>query len=289
MNIIILLSLISCGFMAVVIYMMSNRLKKMGGIQGMQELVRQKQLEAQAAHPAKNYPEVAATGRTISLTIVVGTIALSALGFLSVGLIWGAIEANAMYLLQNDSRPALATVIDKSIETDSDDDDVYYLIYAFDADSQGTLPQKMTRREAVSAEMYQSFEKGQSIEIIFARSAPSISRIASEYHPGILDLGPGLLFIPIGIGDLAFGWVFYRRLRNARRLDEEGIMASVKVLDRYEDSSGDSTTYYIALQLPASQPLRTSVNGKIYDQAAAGSWVNVRYLNDDPRVFRVEG
>lgn len=288
MNIILLFSLISCGFMAVVIYLMSIRLKKMGGMKGMQAWVIQKQLEAQMDHPAKNYPEVAATGRTISLIIVVGVIALSALGFLSVGLIWGAIEANTMYLLQNDSRLALATVVAKTIETDSEDDDVYYLTYAFESDVPGASPQKMTRREAVSWEVYQSFERGQSIEIIFARSDPSISRIASEYHPGILDLGPGLVFIPIGIGDLVFGWIFYRRLRNARRLDEDGIVTSVKVLDRYEDSSGDSTTHYIALQLPTGQPLRTSVNGKIYERAEIGSWVNVRYLSDDARVFRVE-
>jgi hypothetical protein len=288
MNIIILFNLIACGFVVVVIYLVLTRLNKMGGIKGIQELAKQRQLEAQMDHPVKNYPQVAETARSSYLYLVVGVIALSGLGFIAVGLIWGAIEANTMSLLQNDSQLALATVIGKTMETDSDDDVVYYLTYTFSSDLQDASLQKLTRREAVSPETYEAFNRGDTIEIIFVRSDPTISRIASEYHPGIMDLGPGLLFVPMGIGDLLFGLFFYRRLCKAQRLDEDGILASARVLDRYEDSSGDSTTYYVALQLPTGQPFRMFVDGKIYNQAPAGSFLNVRYLSDDPTVFRLE-
>jgi hypothetical protein len=82
-------------------------------------------------------------------------------------------------------------------------------------------------------------------------------------------------------------WIF-RRYQNAVRLNEGGTVTSVRILDAYISSDSDSTSYYIAYQLPGGEPFRQAVSKKAFERLPVGSTANVRYLYDNPQVFRLE-
>jgi hypothetical protein len=104
-----------------------------------------------------------------------------------------------------------------------------------------------------------------------------------------VDYTPAVIGAAVGLPSLiALLWLF-TRYRRVARLDEEGMTATAEVLGMYEDSGGDSTSYYIAYQLPGGQPFRQSVGASVYRRLQVGGQVTVRYLPDDPSVFRLEG
>jgi hypothetical protein len=192
-------------------------------------------------------------------------------------------------LLQSEGVVTRATVVALEIGEDDEGDETYYVTYSFVSRPDRPEEREVTRSESVPYDLYKRLEEGGWVEVIYAPSDPEVARITAEYKPGAVNYLPGILGAVVALPSLVALLWFYSRYRRAARLDEEGAAATVEVLDMYEDSSGDSTSHYIVYQLPGGVPFRTSVRGSLYRRLRVGSHVTVRYLPDDPRVFRVEG
>ncbi|MBN1876444.1 MAG: hypothetical protein JXA33_19625, partial [Anaerolineae bacterium] len=148
--------------------------------------------------------------------------------------------------------------------------------------------QQVQRKESVPYEVFVRIAEGGQIEVIYARSDPKVVRAMAEYKPGRVNYLPGIIGGIVGIVDLLLTTAFFRGHRNAVRLDTEGIMATTTILDLYESSSSDSTTYYVAYTLPDGQQIRHTVLSRIYETLQIGDAVRIVYLMDNPRIFRPE-
>jgi hypothetical protein len=192
-------------------------------------------------------------------------------------------------LLQAEGIVTRATVVGLDVEEDDEGDETYYVTYTFVSRPDRPEEREVTRRESVSYAVYSRLEQGGRIEVIYAPSEPKVARVTADYVPGRVDYTPAVIGAAVGLPSLiALLWLF-TRYRRVARLDEEGMTATAEVLGMYEDSGGDSTSYYIAYQLPGGQPFRQSVGASVYRRLQVGGQVTVRYLPDDPSVFRLEG
>jgi hypothetical protein len=127
-----------------------------------------------------------------------------------------------------------------------------------------------------------------SVEVIYARSDPQIARMMAHYEPGKVSYVPIIVGVIAAVVDaLLLSWT-YKRYQNANRLEVEGVPGTVTVLDFYEESDSDSTSYFVAYALPDGQQIRHSVSRKIYQTLTVGDAIRIIYLLDDPRVFRTE-
>lgn len=263
------------------VYQMLKAVKRSGGVQGIAA-----QLQAQVAgmRPAWQYPIVAPiwpAGTALGCGVAM---VLLGLVLVAGGWFWQQHLIREMRLLQNEGVVAVAVVTAQRI-SESDDSETYYVTFAFTA---GANDQRMDvqREVSVPESFYKRVEYGSKIEVIYARSDPHVVKIRALYTPGSVVYWPLILLGGLGMLCLFFAWLLFGVYRNARRLDEEGITTSVALLDCFEHSDSDSTTYYVAYELPGGGPVRQIVEKKIYDQLSAGQTFRLTYLPDKPKVFR---
>ncbi len=268
-------------FTGVIVAQMTKAVKRAGGLQG---IANQMQAISAALRPAWKYPVVAPlwpAGTALGCAVSLGLLGL----ILVVGG-WLAQQHHIreVRLLQNEGVGAVAVVTAQRI-SESDDSETYYVTFAFTAVAND---QRVEVQEEVSVpeSFYERVEYGSKIEVVYARSDPEIVKIHAFYTPGKIEY-----WWLIGLGSLGalclfFTWLLFGVYRNARRLDAEGMSARVTLLDCFEHSDSDSTTYYLAYELPGVGPVRQVVEKKIYDRLSVGQSFSLIYLPDNPKLFR---
>jgi len=242
--------------------------------------------EAQAA---RSYPSRAPAMRTQIALIICLALLFDVVVSAGVAAYFQRENIRQAELLQAEGVVTRATVVALDIEEDDDGDESYYVTYVFVSRPDRPEALEITRRERVPYDVYSHLEQGGRIEVIYAPSDPDVARVTAGYEPGSVDYLPGILGAAVVLPSLVALLWFFSRYRRSARLDEEGVTATAEVLAMYEDSSGDSTSHYIACQLPGGAPFRTSVNSSLYRQLRVGGYVTVRYLSEDSGVFRLEG
>lgn len=190
-------------------------------------------------------------------------------------------------LLQREGVVTRATVVSKEIEEDDEGDETYFLTYTFRSNPGRNEEREITRRVSVSAELYWQAEPGGTVGVIYARSEPTVVRFTAGYRPGAVDWLPAILGAALGLPALGFLAWFFILYRRAVRLDEQGVAGLAQVVDKYQDDGSKGSTYYVALQLPDGAPFRCAVFRSLYDRLQVGGQVEVVYLMEYPRIFRL--
>ena len=285
--IVVVMSVSTLAFIASVLKMFSKvkrTVEAAGGLEGLKAA----HLRAAEEHPARALPSVTPVSKTTTartLSLIFGfslVLSCGVAGFFQVRAIREA------KLLADEGVTTKATVVAKSISEDDDGDETYYLTYAFSASSPEAGTQEVQRKESVPYEVFAQVGEGSQIEVIYARSDPKVVRTLAKYEPGRVNYLPAIIGGVVGIVDLLLTMAFFRSYQNAVRLDMEGLMASTTILDLYESSSSDSTSYYVAYTLADGQQIRHTVLSRIYKTLHVGDAVRIVYLMDNPRVFRPE-
>ncbi|HNT75068.1 MAG TPA: DUF3592 domain-containing protein [Anaerolineae bacterium] len=268
-------------FTGVIVYQITKAVKRAGGVQG---IANQMQAQAAAIRPAWHYP-IAAPIWPAGTALGCG-VAMALLGLVLVGggWFWQQYLIREMRLLQNEGVVATAVVAAQRI-SESDDSETYYVTFAFTAVANDQRVD-VRREVSVPESFYERVEYGSQIEVVYARSDPRIVKIRAMYTPGKVAYWPLILLGGLGALCLFFAWLLFGTYRNARRLDEEGLTTSVVLVDCFEHSDSDSTSYYVAYELPGGGPIRHTVEKKIYDRLSAGQTFRLAYLPDNPKIFR---
>jgi hypothetical protein len=182
-------------------------------------------------------------------------------------------------------------------EEDAEGGVYYSIVYQFKLPINGD-PTNFEKHERVPRDFYSSHEKGQTIDILYLPSDPTLSAIKSDFAPPnliltIILVGAGILFFSVALGTLYKGW---RQLYNCKRLRNDGRQACAVVFDRWEDkdSEGDSTYFVaIAFKIASSQGEQQTItyaeqNASIYRKYGIGDRVVIWYLPDKPKICQFE-
>ncbi len=268
-------------FTGVIVYQMTKAVKRAGGLQG---IANQMQAQAAALRPAWQYPVVAPiwpAGTALGCGFSLGL-----LGLILVAGGWLAQQHHIreVRLLQTEGVVGVASITRQRI-SESDDSETYYVTFAFTAIANDHRVE-VRKEVSVPESFYERVEYGSQIEVVYARSDPHVVKIRAFYTPGKVEY-----WWLIGLGSLGalclfFTWLLLGVYRNARRLDAEGLVARVTLLDCFEHSDSESTTYYVAYELPGVGPVRQGVEKKIYNRLSVGQTFNLVYLPDNPKLFR---
>jgi hypothetical protein len=141
--------------------------------------------------------------------------------------------------------------------------------------------------------LYDSLEKGQQVNVIYAVSDPKVSDLEADISPPswILLLGfggMGLLFTLIGLWMVASsieGIYQHRQLRKSGRITQ-GV-----IFDCWEESDSDSTSYLVAYAFKPHQgrqwTTRAEYNSSAYKALRPGKPVKVRYLPENPKICQL--
>jgi hypothetical protein len=255
-----------------------------GGLEGLKAAY----LRAAEEHPASAFPAVTPVSETTIARTLSLIFAFSLLLSCSVAGFFQVRAIRETVLLKAEGVVTYATVVAKSISEDDDGDETYYVTYAFSVSSPEAEMQQIQRKESVPYEVFIRVAEGGKIDVIYARSDPKVVHVLAKYKPGRVNYLAGIIGGIVGIVALLLTRAFFRDYRNAIRLDSEGIMATTTILDLYESSGSDSTTYNVAYTLPDGQQIRHTVLSRIYKTLQVGDAVRIEYLMDNPRIFRPE-
>ncbi|MFN2109999.1 MAG: DUF3592 domain-containing protein [Anaerolineae bacterium] len=265
-----------------------------GGLEG----VKAAYLRAAEEHPASARSTVTPASKTKAARTLNLIFAFSLLLSCGVGGFFQVRAFRESALLEDEGVVTTATVVEKHISEDDDGDETYYVTYAFsayassasspDTSSPEAGTQQVQRKESVPYHVFAQLEEGGKFEVIYAPSNPKVARVMANYEPGRVSYLPGIIGGIVGLVALALMTAFFRRYQNAVRLDTEGLLTTTEILDLYESSGSDSTTYYVAYTLPDGQQIRHSVGQRIYETLHVGDAVKIVYLSDNPRIFRPE-
>jgi len=244
---------------------------------------------ALAAHPARAYPALTPTASPRLALLLCLALVLDLLITSGAAAFFQRRNIRTAELLRREGVVTRATVVDLEIIGGGEDGDTYHVTYSFVSRPGRAEEREVTIRDGVSRDVYKQLEQGGRVEVIYAPSDPEVVRITADYDVASNDYRPTIVGAMVVLPTLgALAW-FFTRYRRGARLDEEGVTATAEVLDLYEDTGGEVSSYYIAYRLPGGDPFRHTVRASVYRRLQVGSPVTVRYLPDDPRVFRLEG
>ncbi|MBN2389869.1 MAG: hypothetical protein JXR84_04050 [Anaerolineae bacterium] len=261
----------------------SRRLKNIGGVEGLRQRLQQ---ELKASAPV--YPAVSPTptpGKALGCSMAV---LLLMVATMAVGAFVQQREVREVRRLQTEGVVAVARVDDKKVDRDSEDGDTYSIYYTFRAVAPNGATRDYAQWEDVPLAFYNRMPVGATLEVVYVPGAPDINRLRKFYTPGkvrywgiFIGLGAALPCLALGAGQLT-------RYRNARRLDDEGMQVTTRVLDHYTHTDSDGNSYYIIYELPGVGRVRQAVTRKVQAQLSPGSPIRLTYLPDNPRIFRME-
>jgi hypothetical protein len=227
------------------------------------------------------------SGRLMSAMLVILLILLVDAGGAYFG--WHA-DLRAHQLLRSEGKIILAEITDRYVEENDDSSDDYFVVYDFQARGKDGMTAVFSKKVEVDNKLYGGFIKGGTVEIIYAPSDPTISRITALDTPDFPRLSPGTIITSVlGVIGLLVLLGVFGSYRNALRLDTDGVTVTAHVVDlsSNKDSEG-SNTYYMVCQLENSRTIRNSISKTRYNLLSSGNILRVRYLVEKPEVYRVE-
>ncbi len=132
-------------------------------------------------------------------------------------------------------------------------------------------------------------EQRELAEVVYVPENPEIFRLRAHYQPGSVNTDPGVFGGSIALIFLVLSWGFNMEYDRAVRLQQEGVRASCQVLNLYEmrgPKGGES--YYVVYRLPNHWGICHFISKEQYRRLRMGESFTVRYVPDDPRIFRPE-
>jgi len=259
---------------------LTKQIQAVGGLEGLKAA----HLQMTEEHPARVLPVTTPTGKVESTRLVLGITVFCVLLSFGLGAFFQSRAIRTARLLESEGVVVTAAVTARSISEDDDGDETYYVSYTFVIPSGETVK----RKESVPYRVFAQAEEGGQIDAIYAHSDPKVARLMANYTPGKVSYLPAIIGGIVGLVALLLALAFSRAYRNAVRLDAEGFSTWAPVLDLFESSDSDSTTYYVAYTLPDGQKIRHAVKPAIYQRLHEGAQIRVVYLPDTPKVFRPE-
>ncbi len=182
---------------------------------------------------------------------------------------------------------AQAQVISHRVQQGSKGSKSYYVKYTFFPRSGEISSGEVTKEESVSSDYYASVNPGDEIQIIYVPEEPGVSQIMALYHKGSFTVWPGIIGGVIALIALMLAWGQQMEYGRAMRLEQEGIEGQSTVKDLYfETGSKGARTYYVAYELPNRMVIRHSVNEGLYKRLRLGDPIPLRYVPDEPAIFR---
>jgi hypothetical protein len=148
------LSLLIAGL--IILFTLLKKIAALGGWQGLKRAAER----ARQEHPSRFYPLRMQAGRPG--TLLIGGAAIILLGLLAGGGGGLAFLSNLdrANLLKDEGVVVLATVVDKTIDEDSEGDDDYYISYSFLPRAEdGTVQNEIAIREEVSRSLYTNWSR----------------------------------------------------------------------------------------------------------------------------------
>lgn len=264
------------------IYRITRSVKKAGGLQG---VVNKIQAQVADSRPSMSYPIVMPTFKTSVYSAIAAIMLLAGLLLIAGGWFLQHSHIHEVRLLETEGVAVSVPVVDKRISR-SDDSDDYYITFAYTAIAHDQRV-NVERKVSVPRSYYDGVAVGREIEVIYARSDPEVVKIGALYTVGKVEYWRLILLGGAG-GLCVFGaLMLFREQRRARRLDIEGVTTTSALLDCYESSDSESTTYYIAYDLPGVGPVRQFLEEPVYQRLKPGDKIQIVYLPDMPKLFRL--
>jgi hypothetical protein len=175
----------------------------------------------------------------------------------------------------------------KSVYHASKGGNSYYISYAFTTNENHASRISDTMR--VTYWFYSSVDQGGPLAILYVRGEPEIHRVQKLYTLGDFSPLPGLVGGGVILVALFFIWMLIREFDRAWRLDRAGVVGQAWIMDLLvETSDKGRLTYYVVYEVPQAFVVRHTIGRDRYDQLKVGLTVPVRYVPDDPRIFRPE-
>jgi hypothetical protein len=196
--------------------------------------------------------------------------------------------------LSNEGVTVQGTVINLVVDS-SDDSTVYNVSYRFSAPANGDYTAH-DDIDSISESVYKKLEIGGNVDVIYVKSDPKISAIEADWGPP--DLWALAFVFTIEFAGLAFGvWMLkigFTAGSNFLNLRSKGEETQATIFDTWEESSSDSTSYYVAYvyQVPQfGKQIFTNAEQSMqaYKKLNIGDRVPSRYLPDDPKIAKLTG
>ncbi len=255
--------------------------RRSGGVKGVVSSI---QAAAAAMPPSRSYPIVSPTiGTGVALWIGVILVVLGLLLIVGGGLAQMN-HIRQVRLLDSEGVVMRALITDKSI-SEGEDSDTYYVHYVFSAVVQDQRIQ-VEKKDSVPESFYDEVEYGSDLEVIYVESDPHIVRIRALYTPGKVEYWWIIVLGGLGLMCWLVAWGMSKNHANARQLDDQGMPIVTRLLDLYKEESSDSTSYYVAYELPGVGPIRHAVDERVFVRLKVGDTIRLVYLPDRPKVFR---
>jgi len=196
--------------------------------------------------------------------------------------------------LNNEGMTAQGTVTNMVVD-DSDDSTVYNVSYRYTASVNGDRT-NFESTDSISESVYNKLEMGGNVDVIYAKSDPKTSAIKADWSlPDLRALAFVSIFELIG---LALGFWMLKigatAGSNYLKLRSKGEETQATIFDAWEESSSDSTSYYVAYayQVPQfGKQIFTNAEQSMqaYKKLNIGDRAPLRYLPDDPKIAKLVG
>ncbi len=248
----------------------ASRLNKIGNVSGGN---RANKVRVEPVLP-KIFPVI---GIMVFLVIVARAVAVA--GYWQ----WCAIrEAD---LLRTQGVVVQGVITEKHVHVGAKGARTYYISYAF-------IPREIPSSEisdflSVSPWFYSSVEQGNPLDILYVHSDPWIHRVQMFYTLGDFSPSGGIICSVVVLVALFFIWILIREYDRSARLDREGVEGSAWVTDlSTETDAKGQTTCYVVYEIAQSFTVRHTISKDMYGRLKVGMSVPVRYVPNDPRIFR---
>jgi len=177
--------------------------------------------------------------------------------------------------------------------TSAEDSPSYLLDYRFTAPKNGETT-TFENRAFISQALYRKLEMGGAVDIVYARSDPSISSAQVELQPVPFWATVLMIVIPfsilaIGVGVVVSGLVAVRRFLKIR---SGGQLVQGAMIDKWEGRDGEGgICYYVAYAFrdPTGKVFSSAEqSGMAYNKLNIGDSVDIRYLPENPKISKLE-
>jgi hypothetical protein len=196
--------------------------------------------------------------------------------------------------LSNEGLTAQGTV-SRMIVNNSGDSTIYNVSYRFIALVNGERA-ALENTDSISELVYNKLKTGGNVDVIYVKSDPQTSAIKEDWS--LPDLRALIFVTVLELIGLVFGlWMLKTGISaasNYLKLRSKGEEAQAIIFDSWEESSSDSSLYYVAYayQIPGfGHQVFTNAEQSMqaYKKLNIGDKVSLRYLPDNPNIAKLTG
>lgn len=182
-------------------------------------------------------------------------------------------------------------VVNKWVRS-SDDDDDYYVSYAFRARMSHGDTETLENKMEVNRSFYKSIAEGQNVDVLYIVDDPTISVLNDAYYRPTSTTA--VMFFIVGVVAIVVGAISgLRVLMLTKRLKSEGVNTQAIVVGRWQDTDSDGDSVYrlvyefVAQRLDDQKCLIHNLEGSkdIFINYPLEAVLDVRYLPSNPKIY----